>query len=127
MALLEPVWTRDDGEVTSHGKRLEALRFCSAGLSEAARRLIDLHFQEGKAPGVDDRRIGAAENGVYFLVADPYADRPIVAETKRYFHCLADINMTRERDVAAVLFPLAMQIDEISSEHVLNGGGVITA
>jgi RNA polymerase sigma-70 factor (ECF subfamily) len=64
LQLLEPAWREEAGE-GAHGERIAALRACCDGLSEAARRLLDLRFQGGLDGQAIAARIGRPLNTVY--------------------------------------------------------------
>lgn len=71
-ALLEPAWEAAAGEEYSQGTRLEALRTCCAGLSSAARQLLDLRFREGLDGAAISARLSRPLNTVYVGLSRTY-------------------------------------------------------
>jgi len=71
-ALLEPAWEAAAGESHPQGARLEALRACCAGLSTAARQLLDLRFREGLEGAAISARLSRPLNTVYVGLSRTY-------------------------------------------------------
>lgn len=69
-ALLEPAW--DEAAKDGQGARLEALRECSAGLSTAARTLLDLRFRDGLDGASIAAFLGRPLNTIYVSLSRIY-------------------------------------------------------